>query len=452
MGILTRQARNIVAAALTAVLCAFGYEDARNLLADFARSRAESLGSSPAAAAWVERALRLRPDLSQNWMAGAERLSFDEPHRARSMAARGVQLDPENWSNWRQLGLIDLRLGDTAAAEADLTRAARVDRGFEAHFTLASLAWLLNDRRQFEQQMRSALRLATGDQIAAALSRARELTGGDPGAFAALLPPSRPLARLSAIRLLAQTGAATTAQSLWQALPPCSAELRATCKSTARQLIQEQLAAAAKIDPTASPQPTAVDAQQGRLVRDAMQVWNGAVKEGYFDAPRVRWGHITDPSFEYPWVGGWSWVGFRWPVRIQATPDGLNAISFKFDGSQPVQVALLSQWVPVQAGSSYRVGWSTRAAAVQDGGGVALDVNTADGARLATLPAKLASAWTASSAKFQVPPNEWLADIIIVYRRPYAVAMMQGQVWARQLRLDPAGTAGSDKRAGDGRR
>ena len=97
-------------------------------------ARAEmSAGRLPAAAANVERALRIEPRNAALWHELARiNLHQDQPARAAQFAAKSNALAGEDVAlraaNWRLIGQARTQSGDHAGAEAAFTQAAELDR------------------------------------------------------------------------------------------------------------------------------------------------------------------------------------------------------------------------------------------------------------------------------------------------------------------------------------
>ncbi|MGH9507216.1 MAG: hypothetical protein ACRD13_09860, partial [Terriglobales bacterium] len=364
-----------LAAAVVVLACGwFGWLAVRTWRASADTATAQALAlarGSERALPYLARAVNYRPGQAAAWRLRAEFSAFAHPHRALRYARRSVAVDPLDWRNWDQLGLIELQLNQTAAARRALAQAVRYDSGWKAHFQLGNLALLLGDEPEFWAQMRAALSIVGALQAEPLLQEAVGVAGDHPRAFLEALPPARADVDARAVRLLVRRRRPLEAEAVWERMR-CQGYQRADCRSAVLALANGLLAAAYR--PAASslvanagaatPRPRRpAGASAARLVFAALSAWNRAVQRRVLEADNVRVGAVSDGAFEHRWVG----PAFAWaktsPVYLSrelgVAPVG-NAVRINFDGYEPEDTGLLQELVAVRPGATYAISYWAR--------------------------------------------------------------------------------------------
>lgn len=417
----------------------------------------------------LRHARRLRPDLSQTWRLEASVLSFDSPHQAERLARQAVRLNSLNWHNWHTLAMIELQLGDSRAARNDLTRAIAYDRGFEAHYQLANLAWLLGDRPMFWRQMQAALAIAPQNDLPPAMRTLFELVGPHPHHLLEILPARRTRPLAEAVHFLIGTHHLCAADRAWRRMP-CPSYRRTECQARSLELSQAwlQLAMQPAVNlisgkklPAASTQaaPARLGAAQKKhkaapekfkfmppaaSLRRAMRVWNAAIARHLMRAAPVQYGEVADANFHYPWRGVFAWQPGSEPdnVRVQYAPPANNRVEVRLSGWEPSQLNLLSEWVPLGSGTGrYQIAISSQGSVGGSKHGMQLRILLPGGRTLYMLPLRARSGWRQDSGKFHVPRGTRLIQVALAYQRPYGSALMRGRVRLRQPLLKYVGSA-----------
>lgn len=431
---------------------------------DFDLAAAQALqlqpnASTTAVSRELRRALAARPDLAGGWRMLAQNDSFDSPSSARVAAQRATELDPADWRNWQSLALIDFQLGNIARAQADFAAAARLESGFAAHYERGNFDRLLGDQAAFWQEMGQALEMVPTRDADATL---RTLLADDPssghGDFLGHLPRDRPDVVAMAVSLLVQNRLLSAAWSAWSMLqcqiegpnalalaPDFDADWAPSCAGLtygfANALEQAAWQAPSATSRAAALSPSAPTAAPAELTDLALRVWNRAAHSGWIPAAPVRSGQVSDPDFNPPWQG----PAFGWSVASGSSLDavyvnsggGPDALHLRFDGQEPDQLELASQWVPVAAGRQYRVRFASRRFSGAQSG-IRLMVRDPE-RNLLEIPADLEPFWASNSGMFTAGPRDALVQLVFSYARPIGQVRLQGEVALRDVNLHASG-------------
>ncbi len=398
--------------------------------------------STKAESLLLQKAMRLRPDLSQPWRLQAENLSFSHPRAARALVWRAVQLNRDNWHNWYNLGMLDYQLGHIHAAQRDLGYAARDDNGFSAHFASANLAFLLGEKRRFWQQMKIALRIAPDEYVLPAMQDLTHLASRHPRRIIAALPPHRVGFTVAAISYFTQQNRLRFATQLWNSLA-CPNYLHSFCRQAALTLVRAWRLRALAIEtshstlqskPGHSRAPVAGGDHQPTssypAVRQMLAVWNQAVASRILPGPPAAMGQLRDGGLRLPWLGGLLWQGSSSPVTmLPGTDDGGNAVQLRFSGDQPSHEILLTQWLALRPGRTYRLSFQTQGWNLHHPYGLTIRFQGSAGVRGVNFTvAHLDSHWTSHAVDFLCPPRAFIYQLQIRYDRPLGRQLLRGSV------------------------
>jgi hypothetical protein len=429
----------LVAALATAGLAAMAAATQRTIAADQAFQAYLAAKTVPEQIADLQRYRELRPDLSQGWRVGAAALSALSPRRARLLAAEAVRLNPRNWANWNELGLVDLQLGDTRQASEDMRRAGQLDRGFEAHFTLANLAWILGNRELFRRQMNTALRIAPPEDVGAALQDILRLGGGQADSLVPMLSTLAPDLQTSALTFLIHQAQLPAASKLWESWA-CPAYTPAVCSKVTTSLLNAWLAAAAAPPPpsrgTGAPVPAA-SPQAAAAAVETVNIWNRAVARGWLQSEPARMGWSLDSSFQHAWLGALSWHSDSGRLLLRPTGGAGAEVSVTLGGNEADHVPLFSLWVPVIPSETVRLFARARSSATPASGvTIALRAN---GKTLSpALALHLQPQWQDQHVILHLPSSISLVHLLVFYQRPYGQLLMRGSVDFAKVGLEPA--------------
>lgn len=438
-----------LAAALVVAVCGWlGWAAVRTwrASADLAAAQTLALNQGTGADSYLNRAAAYRPDRSEAWRLLAEFSAFAHPHRALRYARRSVAVDPLDWRNWDQSGLIEFRLNQPAAARRALSQAVRDDSGWRAHFQLGNLALLLGDRTEFWAQMRAALSVVVAWQAEPLLQEAVHVAADHPSNFLEALPPARADVDARAVRLLIRSGRPLEAGAVWRHMQ-CQSYQRADCRSAVLALTNGLMeavyrAAAVPVAPHAEVEAQRLEqpvrASAARLVSAALGAWNQGVQRQVLKGDELQAGVVSDGSFAHDWVGpafAWAKAG---PVYLDRepgiAPEG-NAVRIGFDGYEPEDTGLFQQLVAVIPGADYEVSYWARREGDGSQTGVRLQVLASPGEVLLQLPARLGTDWQVSRAVFRVPRGARVVLLVFLYQRPEGQVRLANPVMLANVRL-----------------
>lgn len=412
---------------------------------DVAAAQSLALTRSAAAAQpYVTLAAGYRPDRAEAWRLLAQFRAFAHPRQARQDALRAVAVDPDDWRNWRELGLIDYQLGEVAAARRALAQAVVRDSGWEAHYQLGNLALLLGRRQEFWAQMQAALAVVPPRQAGPVLNQAFSAARGAQAPWLAVQPVRRAAVEAVAVNVLLNRGEPMLAAESWRKVQ-CPRYQRSVCRQTALQLVNRLANLAFQgprptgespgFAPPTFPAPVV-------LTRHAVEAWNTAVSRHWLDRAAVRPGAVNDGQFQHGWLGpafGWVKAG---PVYASVEP-GMgpagksSAMRLDFTGYQPENTPLVRQFVPVRPGARYAISFLSRRLGQGSQTGVQLVIAASPRQVLLRLPAELATAWGQNTGGFRVPDGCALVQLSFDYARPLGQVRLRNAVLLADVRLQP---------------
>jgi len=354
----------------------------------------------------VRRAIRMAPGDARNYRQWAAR----EPGQAIPALEATVALNPRDSAAWVELGLAAEARSDHPRAERCLLEAARVDRMLEPRWTLANYYFR---RRRAEPFWRWAGEAAamTYDDAAPLLRLCWEMQPQPELILARVVGADAWLLRQFLGFLLARNhleGAEPVAQRLVsRAGPEALPALLAYC---------DRLLGAGRAEP-------------------ALRVWNGLTGKRLIGfAPLAPDGGavLTNGDFSAPPLGR----GFDWRLAplegvAAARAKSPPAMRFSTSGRQPADCELMSQFLPLQAGQSYRLSYRYRTAGIAAGSGLGWQVAGASSAPLAS------QEWKEEAVEFAAPAGG-LARLALVYHRAPGTTRIEGTLWISQVKVDRA--------------
>ncbi len=293
---------------------------------------------------------------------------------------RAAQLDPENADRLMRLGIRAELAGDYPLAERSLLGAAERSRLYQPKYLLAQFYFRRENPDRFQKWASSAMNAAYGD-VAPLLDLCWRVHP-DPAWLAANVLPHRPAITRQYLTFLIgheQWGPALT------------------------------LARSLGADAQAEDVPVLLQYCDARLANgsatDAHEIW---------DAMCLR---RLLPGEPMDLARGFDWRPVRQPgVRYRA---GDGAIRLSFSGRQPESCQLAWQYVPLEAGATYRLHTQVRAADALAAQSITWEVTGADIAGESTFIAR-----------------RELGQVILVYRRPPGVARLEGRVDIAHIKLE----------------
>ena len=386
-----RGAREIAATLFIVALTLAAYWTIRLALADqLFRS------NSPEGAA---RAARLAPGNARYFELLAEYRQAEgkDPEPELAEASR---LDPLNSAVWIRRGLEAEFDGDFARAEKFLLQAARVDKLFDPRATLANYYYRRNDAEQFWRWTRAALEIGYGDLRP--LFRLCWRMSGDPEVIRSrALPPDRKVLRDYLSFLLEEN------------------------RLDAAEPIARELAGAA----------TSEDA--GVLLdfidrRPLVSAWNPLCVRGVIPfSPIAVDRPLTNGDFRFvPTSRGFDW-------RVPQSPDinavrlDPHALRIDLSGRQPEHCELLSQFVPLPAARTCRLGFTYQTAGFPAESGLQWRILAA------ATPSLSSGDWKHVELTFATREGG-LARLTLGYDRAAGTTRSEGSITLRDVELECA--------------
>ena len=388
-------------------------------------------------------AAHMRPDLSRIWRLRARAIMLDDPQNAQQAIRRAIALDPKNWRNWHQLGMIEFQLDHLRQARNALQQAVRFNSGFAAHFAAANLAYILGDQARFWSEMKSAIQVAPVDEIRPVLYNLIRLGGNHPGQLLQILPLKRTRIAVAANEYLTERHQLSTATRIWD-LTRCPSYRRKDCKQAATELIHAWLMRAWVAERTARQKTgihtAAMPARRGKARTGALQasrIWKQAIARKVFEATPVLVGAFNDGRFKFNSGEPFSWQSGSIVPVLSPSRNPIKGMiaSFTLDGFESSHVDLFWQWLLVQPGACYQVQFESRGAGMQNPQGIHLALDLPQQHVLASVSAKLGATWHLNRGEVKIPERVHLLQARIAYDRPFGISLLSGRVQLRDFRL-----------------
>ena len=328
--------------------------------------------------------------------------AFLDDRSAVAELRRAAALDPLDSSVWIDLGLRAETAGDGATAEADLLRAAQVDRTYTPRWSLAGFYYRRGAQAQFWRWARRAAEMQYYNLTG--LFRLCWGASQDSGAILRrAIPDIRPVRRQYVIFLAAT----------------------------------DRLAAAQEVARTLAGTATEEDCPA------LLDVCDRLLAAGDGDGAAELWDRLAARGLV---AGGLSFTrapssrGFDWRtpgiegVVITRARGGLY-LRVSFSGDEPEECEPLWRYVRVQPGRGYRWSYEYRTEGVAPEAG--LEWRASGGAhQLAESAGLSADEWRQAAVSFTSPPDAALCRLALSYRRAPGTTRMQGAVSLRNIRLE----------------
>ena len=298
-----------------------------------------------ARASWL-----FRQDTAISVPAAVELVPFDSTYVARlaawrpaekiALLHRAVELNAFDSESWIQLGFAsEFQQHDRASAERYYLKAAEVNKMFLPKWTLTNFYFRQEQPTEFFHWASATLAITPYSPEPVFVQM--WLISQDADQIARNMP-DRP-------RILLPYAWFLSNSRQYSSIP---------------LIVQRLIKAAGTTDPRAWGRDGLVATIEDRLIAEgqrdpALQIWTSMVKAG--------WLHEEIPSAEHPLSNGNFRTplfrhGFDWMpaeiegVRIEESPtEGL--IRLQFSGNEPERCVVLQQYVPMEAGRTYSIGW-----------------------------------------------------------------------------------------------
>ncbi len=341
-------------------------------------------------------ALRLTPADAAGWERIAGRLTGSDRKEALE---RVVRLNSRNSRAWIDLGLQAEERGDLARARQNLQRAAAVDRGYLPLWTLANYQVRHEAGSCFPLLRRALATAVAGAQDANPIFDLAWQTSGDAGRIERELIGEDPERVRLYLTYLVDTGRT-------EALGGPALCLAHAAAANDRELLLRVCEQMATRD------------REG----EALELWNrmGPAKLDAEHGTVVTNGALKTPSG----------MGFDW--RVNSAPEHAltfdNGVRMEFDGREPDEVDVLSELVPVAAGSSCVLRWEGRGSARA---GLIWILRDRGGRKLGAAGIETSREWTRGEARLSIPGGVRFAMLALRLERRTGERRFEGTLSVR---------------------
>jgi tetratricopeptide (TPR) repeat protein len=365
------------------------------------------------------------------------RLASWEPEERQILLRRAVELNPFDYESLIQLGLLaEMQQGDPRGAEAYYVKAAEVDHMFLPRWTLTNFYFRQQNASEFFRWAKETLKITqySSDPIFTQMW----LMSQDANRLGAVIP-DRPRALIQYAWFLSNS-------RQFGAIP---------------QTIQRLVAAVGNDDPRAWGRDDLIASMEDRMLaegdtRSALQVWTSLKDGGWIRQSVPDEKHpLTNDSFRLPFLRH----GFDWltpenaGVKIEQFPEeeakpAANArpgdksvsgdkgvVRISLSGEQPEHCILLQQYVPLEPGADYLLGWQAQTRDLGAESGLAWHVRLMPGKPAADLVSNDLFAAPASW-KFHAPASAQSFVLSLEYTRPLGRVRSNGAAILNSLALN----------------
>lgn len=366
----------------------------------------------------LRQATRLVPDNSRYYLRLAElETGVQGNRRALAHFQQALLLNPRETTARLLIALRAELSADYPLAEESLLAAARYDRQFNPRWFLANYYFRRRQWPAFWTWLRASAEIAPGS-FTPLFQLAWEACS-DPQTILDRAIPQRPELEREYLAFLLHSSRLVPAEAVARRRfrdpdPLDTPLLTAYCDSLL----------------SSTPGPSALNT--------ALDVWNTLAARNllpYAPLDPDRNLSLTNGDFRLPPQSrGFDWRLHDAPGISAALSRNPPALVIDFSGRQPEDCQVLSQYLPLVAGRSYRLAFQYRTRGLSPGSGLALRIL---GLRQ-TLAIPLASDhWQPGSFSFQAPAGG-LARLALAYHRPLGRTRIEGSVFLRGFRLERA--------------
>ncbi len=322
-------------------------------------------------------------------------------------------VDPRLAEPWLRLGLLAESRGDTKSAERFLLHGTAVSRQFLPRSVLTGFYFRQGNSAEFWHWARLSLEMSYGDR--APLFDLCWRMAGDPGEVYEKAVPRTHEVQLAYVEYL------VARERFAAALGPAY-DLIAAANSDARAVILQICDGLAIHSPA-----------------EALRLWNQACRVHLLPYEPVDPGAnaaVVNAGFAHdPLQRGFDWKFLENP-DISAVRLPAGGLRLSFSGHQPEAIDLLTQLLPVNPGSHYRLTVAYRTEAIPDPTGLLLGLE--DGINRHPLQStSLAAADQAGEAALAFDaPSSGVALIRFRYQRPFGSVRTDGRLTLRTVRIE----------------
>jgi len=354
------------------------------------------------------------------------------------LLGRAVELNPFQVNAWIRLGLnAEINQRDAALAEKFYVQTRKVDHMYLPLWTLANFYARQRSTTKFFQTAKAALALTPYDSRPI-LYQARALAESPDRVFAILPDRQRVLFEYLSL-LLGEND---------------DAQLEQTALRATQHIIDRSNNPPGLPDWWLSLLGSTEDRllQAGRA-KEATRIWQSMQRRNWTASPAPTIDSpLSNGSFRYPVFEH----GFDWAVPVvkgvlHEQYPALGKMALTFDGTQPESCRLLRQFIPVEAGRTYRLAWEVESQDLNGTSGLKWRIYAPaperDAARTEfSSPDLMAGNQQKGFWEF-VAPSGWTAALLTLeYDRPLGEVRAEGSVDLRNISMSSVFPATSTTR------
>jgi tetratricopeptide (TPR) repeat protein len=377
----------------------------------------------------LARAARLEPANAQMWYLSGRywQYNFEQPNVALAVSyyQRALALEPQSANTWMDLADAREELGDMAQAREAFERAQKAyPISADVAWRYANFLFRQKDIREAFVQVHRALQ-ANPSLADAAFSFCWHANPDINEILDEALPRSAPV-YLEAIRFLSSEHASGSALEVWKRLDALHSKIEL---KPVFPLLDELVAE--------------------NLASEARTVWERAVQMAGVSQPAPPDGSLVwDGGFEGDFIEGgfgWRWSphpGAQYAFDSEVKRSGERSLRITFDGRQNLNFGDLSQYVPVEPGTTYQFSAYVKTDDITTNRGISFAVfDPRDPGGTGRLTPELTGThpWTHLELSFPAGPETHF--IMLLLRRVPSEKVdnkLQGTVWVDDVSLVPA--------------
>jgi len=351
-----------------------------------------------------------------------------DPKVAEALLDRAVKLDPYYAVAWIRLGLLYEGDSNLPQAEQALLQAEKVDSTFLPAWSLANFYFRHERTDLFWKWARSAAQIVPGD--ASPLLRLAWFVNPNVGEIESRLQIHRPFVEIQFLNfLMSQKEPEGVSQAVMRMLARGDGSASEALSSACEWLIENK-------------RPDL-----------ALPIWNALTERHQIAYPPLAAGSadaITNGSFSKSPTS----IGFDWHLGNQRGISAFlnsspNALGFEFSGDQAENALLMSQVVPVQPKSFYRLTTDYSTTNIPDRSGIEWVVtDPQSGAVLARSGSLSAEHGSSSETCLSTPDGVRFVNLALQYQRQPGTVRVEGKIAFKEVALSP-GTSKGCRQAGE---
>lgn len=331
---------------------------------------------------------------------------------------QAVKANPYASYDWNQLGLHAERAHQFKQAETDLLTAAHYDNLFEPRWALANYYFRRGDMPAALRWIRKSLEIA--DIGFPGIFRLCWEISSDPAIILHDAVPDRPLVLAQYLLFLGATNRLDAATPVALRLLP--------------------IAGSEQVGPLLNYCDAAIAA--GR-VNDSISVWNGLSERKLIArGPVTSNGQnvVVNSGFEFPPSGR----GFDWRLTnadgVLIYPKKTGGLVIDFAGKQPENCVILSQYLQLKAGVSYRLHIKYQTSGISPASGLRWRIlDASNGRETPDVSLNLPSEKDQDGyLSFSVPPNVNFEILQLIYERRLGTTRIEGTLNLDQVEITSA--------------